>query len=485
MAEVTEMQSYKYQFITSVNKSSLIQLQTWMRSTHMQADGIGKNASIIVYCASDIPNSVINALKGTFMDVIYKENINNIFTDIYLNKTDEPTISMYFPVNSVMSRLPINMIEQAIKQGAAVLPFSKIGLFSLTSEPAKFVLQTIFEAADGSRWAGIPDSLYMNDEENVCTISLEETFKGEKAFYKYDGKFIATLNPNNLPKFPLTVYALNANENTSKNLLEYKWLCEIFGRQIEIKKMPETSAELRAGELIWILVSRADLHIWQNVFKAFVAENRNFKAIHCSDEFCKDDISWYSLPNCKGVVRNYYRPACESMTHVVQIPLGYTALVPDSATVKEKKYTWSFEGTAWFDRAEKLVLLDSVKPNYVKLYSKWNDPTNTKHEDYFSRLQESIFVPILRGNHFETFRLYEAIEANSIPIVVREDGDEVFWKWLKNHLPILEIKSYEHAAKVMNLLLSNRASLETYRHELYNAYTDWKNDCKERISALI
>ncbi len=482
MVDLTEIQSYKYQFITYVNKSSLIELQTWMKPTHMQADGIGKNASIIVYCDPDITTNTISALKATYIDVIFKENIdkNKIFSNILNSKTDEKTISMYYPVNVIMSRLPMNMIEKAITEGTAVLPFSKMGLFSLNSDGGKMALQTIYEAADNSRWAGIPDSFYMKDEDNVCTTSLEDTFKGGKSFYKYDGQFIASLNTGKT----ITVYSLNANESTSKNLLEFRWLTELFGTQIEIKKMPETSAELRSGELIWILVSRADLNIWQNIFKAFVAENRNFKVIHCSDEFCKDNISWYSLPNCKGVIRNYYRPECESMANVVQIPLGYSAVGHDS-TVSEQKYTWSFEGTSWFNRDNKLSILDSVKPNFSKLYPKWYDPSSSTLEDFFKRLQESVFVPILRGNHFETFRLYETIEARSIPIIVREEGDEVFWTWLKSHLPILEIKSYDHAVQVMNFFMSNKEHLEKYRNEIYNAYIKWKNECKIKVRTLI
>ncbi len=479
MAEVTEMQSYKYQFITSVNRSSLIQLQTWMKTTHMQADGIGTNASIILYYESDVSTDVVKALKETYMNVIFKEKPTNIFSDILSTKSEDKTISMYFPVNAVMSRLPLNMFEKAIKDGAAILPSSHIGLFSLKSDAGSMALQTIYES--NGRWAGVPDTLYMNDEENVCTVSLEVTFKTGKSFYKYSGQFIPTLNPGNTS---LTVYVLNANENTSKNILEYDWLNEMFGRKIEIKKMPETSADLRDGEQIWVLVSRADLHIWQNIFKGFTAENRNFKVIHCSDEFCKDDISWYKLPNCKAVVRNYYRPECESMAHVVQIPLGYSART-EISDLQKKKYTWSFEGTAWFNRSEKLAVLDSVKPNFVKLYPKWNDSTASSRQDYFNRLKESIFVPILRGNHFETFRLYEAIEAQSIPLIVREEGDNVFWTWLKTHLPLLEIRSYDHATKAMNLLMSNKEHLEKYRNEVYQAYMKWKTDCKNKVQALI
>ncbi len=480
MAEVIEIQSYKYQFITSINRLSLVQLQTWMKTTHMQANGIGTNASIILYYTSDLSVDIIKALKETYMDVIFKEKPANIFSDILGSKSEDKTISIYFPVNSVMSRLPLNMIDKAIKNGAAVLPSSCIGLFSLNSVVGSMALQTIYESDDG-QLVGVPDTLYMNDEENVCTVSLEETFKRCKPFYKYAGQFIPTLNSDNLP---LIVYVVNANENTSKHILEYDWLNEIFGRKIEIKKMPETSADLKSGEQIWVLASRADLHIWQNIFKSFSAENRNFKVIHCSDEFGKDDISWYTLPNCKAIVRNYYRPECESMTHVVQIPLGYSART-DISDLQEKKYTWSFEGTAWFNRPEKLAILDAVKPNFIKLYPKWNDSTTSSREDYFNKIKESIFVPIIRGNHFETFRLYEAIEAQSIPLIVREQGDDVFWNWLKTHLPLLEIKSYDHATKTMNFLLKNKEHLEKYRNEVYQAYMKWKTDCKNKVRALI
>ncbi len=488
MAEVIKFEEFNYQFITASSRSTLIQLQTWMKTIHMQANGIGKNASIIVYYASDINKEVLNALKETYMDCIFRAAPINIFTDIaYSNNDQGKTISIYVPVNSIMSRLPIDLISKAIIDGAAVLPKSKIGVFSFSSDVGKMSLQTIYDSENG--WAGIPDNLYVNDEDNVCTVSLEETFKLGRSFYIYKDIFTPpSPSPSPSPAKPansLIVYSLNATEKTKEHLLEYDWLCEIFGAQIEIKKMPETSAGLKSGECIWILVSRADLHIWQKIFSAFTSENRNFKAIHCSDEFCQDDISWYNLPICKGVVRNYYRDECSSMSNVVQIPLGYSAKSQSEISLSNRKYTWSFEGTAWFDRPKKIDILNAIKPNYNKLYPNWNDPSSKSRIEYFNIVKDSVFIPILRGNNYETFRLYEAIEAGCIPIVVREEGDTNYWTWLKTNLPLLEIGSYEHAIKVMEFLKSNTYHLEKYRDEIKNAYLKWKNICKLQVQALI
>ena len=282
----------------------------------------------------------------------------------------------------------------------------------------------------------------------------------------------------------LEVYMLNAKPDVT--IMEQDWLQEILGRPIKITKMPETSAELKTGQLIWITCSRADLHIWTHIFKAFENEKRPFKALHLSDEFGKDDISWYMSPMCKGVIRNYYRPECARMNHVVQIPLGYADGLPlRDSSVDGRDYIWSFEGTKWFNREEKIQGLKTITPNYVRFYDQWLDPGQSSRKEYYARLKKSQFVPIIRGNHFETFRLYEVLESGAIPLVLRDAGDEVYWKWLTDHIPLVNTATAEDAKKLISYLMMNPGQRELYREGIIKKYNEWKTKCMHSCRAII
>ncbi len=283
----------------------------------------------------------------------------------------------------------------------------------------------------------------------------------------------------------LTVYMLNAKPDMK--IMEQDWLEELLGRKMKIEKMPETSAELKPGQLIWVTCSRADLQIWTHIFKAFETEGRPFKVLHLSDEYGKDDISWYSLPQCKGVIRNYYRPECDGLANVVQIPLGYAdgLNIKDNNCETNRDYIWSFEGTKWFNREEKLSPLNVLTPNFCKFYDQWLDPAQTSRSEYFARMKSSQFVPIVRGNHFETFRLYEVLEAKAIPIIIRDSGDDIYWKWLTDHIPLINLSNADDAKKFITHLMVNPQKRELYREGIVSKYNEWKIQCVNAIKSII
>ena len=277
-----------------------------------------------------------------------------------------------------------------------------------------------------------------------------------------------------------TLYTL-----TEHGCLEQEWLEEMMTCKLEPKRMPANSAGFRPGEEPLVLVSQQDLHVWVKIFEQFAQEGRYFRAIHLSDEYCKDNITWYNSKFCKGVIRNYYRPECASMANVVQLPLGYAKGAKYVRTPKDKTLAWSFEGTGWFGRDTKLLPFMKVTPNYCKLYTKWNDPGQSDRETYISNVAQSKFVPIFRGNHYETFRLYETLEAKSVPLIIREQGDEDFWKWLTSAIPFLNLPSADDAVKAMEFLHANKEHYDKYRDVIMEAYAKWKEQCKTAIRAII
>jgi hypothetical protein len=268
--------------------------------------------------------------------------------------------------------------------------------------------------------------------------------------------------------------------------MEMEWLEHMLNVSIYTHAMVSSSDKFNPGEIPWIFVSRSDLHRWMPVFSIFEKEGRNFYALHMSDEFGKDDISWYNLPVCKGVIRNYYRQDA-NQPHVITLPLGYAQGMHKElvATVRTKDLIWSFEGTGWFDRGRKLAALDDLKPNHKVLHGDWNSPTQKSRAEYAKLIARSRFVPIVRGNHFETFRMYETLEAGAVPIYVREEGDDMYWNWLTSKIKLANITSWDLASKYIRHFLVNPSDEERYRKGLVEQWNAWKAELRATLSKII
>ncbi len=320
---------------------------------------------------------------------------------------------------------------------------------------------------------------------NMIFDALMDTIKKDSEPAPAPAPAPATVPATTTVNTNMTVYMLNATEKSHDALMEIDWLEELFESKIDIKNLPQTSDGLKEGEQVWVLVNRPHVQTWANIFKIFESEKRQFKVIHLSDEYCLDDISWYNNPMCKGVIRNYYRPECTTNKNVIQIPLGYARGRKATNNDIMRQLVWSFEGTNWFNREELLEPLIHVGPNYCKFYKDWNDKEQSSGEDYCGRLKNSIFVPIPKGNNYETFRLYEALEAGCIPLIVREKGDESYWKWVTSNIPLINVPSYNAAKDVIKFLMSNEEHKNKYCKGIQEKFAVWKESCKKSIKALI
>ena len=113
-----------------------------------------------------------------------------------------------------------------------------------------------------------------------------------------------------------------------------------------------------------------------------------------------------------------------------QIPLGYMSgifdngsLFVNSKPLQDRKYVWSFIGNMKQDRAEMLTVFESKFPNYFC-------DNGISPKDMYDIYRDSIFVVNGRGNvSLDCFRLYEAIIAGAIPVLVGDKAeiDHVFY----------------------------------------------------------
>ena len=279
---------------------------------------------------------------------------------------------------------------------------------------------------------------------------------------------------------PLSIF--HFNEDKKYESYEQQWLDQIFGQKVIFNPLPDI--DFIPPNNSWFIVQRPHLGKFNTYFNYLHAKNVQFKVLHLSDEFGIDDISFYSLPNCKGIVRNYVRKDIINMVHVITVPLGYHYKAVNTKAFADRKLVWSFHGTDWFNRKDQLNNLFDILPHNCHLTPNWHHPTMTKEDKYLSTLSDSKFCPILRGNNIETFRMYECLEAGTIPIYVRTEGDDGFWEVISKKLGLVKLSSWENAIEFIKTLLSDTNRAEIYRQELITCWTSWKNEIKSSIQKL-
>ena len=189
-------------------------------------------------------------------------------------------------------------------------------------------------------------------------------------------------------------------------------------------------------------------------------------------ELVMDSMDLYHHSRCTQVIRNYIRPDLANRVQV--IPLGFATppLTQPIPSWSSRSLVWSFHGTAWFHREAQLKPLLTVEPHSLHLTPGWKHPSATSPADWQTLLLESKFVPVPRGNHFETFRLYEALEHGAIPLYVRTEGDDVYWAWLVSHLSLEELKDWSEVPAFMARVPSS------YPTKLFEQWAAWKEECR-------
>ena len=329
----------------------------------------------------------------------------------------------------------------------------------------------------------ITDSFSLNDltpyaSSNVNSNTYNSNIKDIVDTYHVQNKF-----PNNTIIYYLKEY--KGRDNLFR-LYEKKWIRELLG-DFELKEFHTTDNFVNES---WIIVMRPHSNTIHEICLELDRIGKQFKILHLSDEFSNDNIEFYKLDSCKYVLRNYLRSDIRQLSclnKIQIIPLGYhhsaTNMLSKDKNFTERATTWSFCGTKWFGRGDFLEKMKEIESHRLHLTDEWNSPNMIQEKEYVEILKNTKFCPILRGNNWETFRLYECLEHGVIPLVIRdEEGkDAEFWEWIHGKLSFIEIRGVEKAIGAIHYFLKNPDMAEKYREGLMKKWIEWKSEIKELI----
>jgi len=192
----------------------------------------------------------------------------------------------------------------------------------------------------------------------------------------------------------------------------------------------------------------------------------------------------------KFLFRNYNHPSYNYLSNTAQIPLGYvTGFLLDKSVplyrkigyvnngvqsynairpkMVDRKISASFVGQLKSDRHEMCSIFINMKNNMiVPVDNNWNiQKLQFLPADLFKLYSDSIFVLIGRGNiSLDCFRIYEAIVAGAIPVIVgdnKEISDTFAYNGYKPKF--IQADTWNNAYNICAELLLDKDALQTFQ----------------------
>ena len=207
-----------------------------------------------------------------------------------------------------------------------------------------------------------------------------------------------------------------------------------------------------------------------------------FTLIHISDEEGLDGDQLYPmLPETTTIWRNFTYDRFDTNNLIHHFPIGPRKEFLGSLgqkTASERTIPWAFMGTLW--RTGNRTLATSIflkdHPSGEFFGGKFFGG-GLPIEQYRDRLQNSIFALCPEGDrHFDTFRLYESLQAGCIPLVAERDGQAFRLLGPKFPMPIFE--TWKTASKFVGEHLKNPETLNLLQMQC----KQWWNASKSRLS---
>lgn len=163
-------------------------------------------------------------------------------------------------------------------------------------------------------------------------------------------------------------------------------------------------------------------------------KNINYGVIQQSDETLADQFYFLEHKNCKFVARGYIHPHTSYFTKLFHLGLGYGSgytEIKNNQNYNERELMWGFAGavrgpaagTTNFrtDRESAIEIFKYIEPNNVlSVGCGFTSSTRLLPTDYRSFMNNCKFALCPYGHtNNDTHRLYEALEAGCIPVVLK------------------------------------------------------------------
>jgi hypothetical protein len=268
---------------------------------------------------------------------------------------------------------------------------------------------------------------------------------------------------------------------------------------------PAPALEMGPGEFPVVVLNRS---IDMSAALARLCRDSCFGVVHLSDEFLRDDCVFYDWPTCAFVLRNYFDPRHAGKPHVLHFGVGckrgFEAALTDidaSSDIDFKEYDWCFMGD--LDKSGRGEVLREVRAafpesssrSYLHVSHGFNGSDCLATDAYASRMARSVFCLCPTGNYnLDTFRLYEALEAGSIPVTLARTEAQPFrpsyWHMLFDlpdgaRLPFVANEDWVDNVREMKRLLEDAREAEAVRERCMVFWNTYKLNLQQEIATFV
>lgn len=254
-------------------------------------------------------------------------------------------------------------------------------------------------------------------------------------------------------------------------LLERDWLLQMFGDLIteEIIDLSLSHFEDNAIHVMSSNFLTASPARFDEYFRECRTKCRNLVLFHASDEFLSGHYELYR--HFDHVIRTY-QSYLTNHDSILTIPLGYPngTKTQFETTHIASKYAWSFTGEFKASRVTMRRAFYGLEPKLL-----YDTSAQQISKDQFNRImQDTIFAPCPMGNvMIETWRLYEALELGSIPLIERRWATDYYVKLLGIN-PIPAFYTWRAARDYAENLLADKHALLAKQRAIQGWWTDHK-----------
>ena len=255
-----------------------------------------------------------------------------------------------------------------------------------------------------------------------------------------------------------------------------KWIFEILGN---IKyKLIEDEHQLESKDTLIIVDSSIDKK--KIFYKKLNLVCSKIFLIHLGDESGIDDFSEV-YDNCEYVWRTFCLNKYFANSKVSCIPIGYKSGTLLKIQEKKRNFKWAFIGTQHkSSRHDLLFQLSAIKPFYSYKTPKF-DQKNIDPSEMSKILSSTTFIPCPNGFvHPETYRLYEALECECIPIV---ENTYQYYERLFPLNPFLKINKWVEAKSIIEKWDDDQ--VEKKQKECNQWWQDYKENLKKILKVKI
>ena len=276
---------------------------------------------------------------------------------------------------------------------------------------------------------------------------------------------------------------LNLENRTNKDIVDQtwgdyhknssdKWIFNIL-KKIEFKKI-ENQNDLDSGDILLVVDSSVEKK--QELYSKLKLICSKMFLIHLGDESGSYDLT-NIYNNFDFVWRTFCLNKFLNNPQVNCIPIGYKSGVFLKKKNEERKYKWTFIGTPHrSSRHDLLFQFSEIEPSYCYKTSKFNEKiieTNTMTEI----LSSTEFIPCPNGFfHPETYRVYEALECECIPIV--ENAFKYYDRLFPDN-PFIKVDKWIDAKPIIQGW--NKEKINQKREECKLWWTNYQNLLQDQI----